>query len=31
VATDLIERLGARSLFEAGVKATMRGWINAET
>ncbi|WP_037607340.1 LuxR C-terminal-related transcriptional regulator [Streptacidiphilus rugosus] len=27
IATDLLERLGARSLFEAGAKAAWRGWI----
>ncbi|MFF8593059.1 LuxR C-terminal-related transcriptional regulator [Streptomyces sp. NPDC015220] len=27
VATDLMERLGARSRFEAGVRAVQRGWL----
>jgi DNA-binding CsgD family transcriptional regulator len=27
IATELIERLGARSRFEAGVKAVQRGWL----
>lgn len=27
IATDLMERLGARSRFEAGVRAVRQGWL----
>lgn len=27
IATDLMERLGARSRFEAGVRSVQRGWL----